>query len=139
NLPSAAATRASYYARVRSGRFLASRRRPDRSSAAGHPHRRRGRPDPGAPGWLARVLVTCRHPTSRAGRAPAVEPDALLTAASRTHLPPGVPMTGLARRTLLWLAAIAIAAGCGSTNRPRISVDPPSPVPYPQRLRGPDA
>src|SRR2546427_6862622 len=85
------------------------------------------------------LLVTCRHPTSRAGGAPAVEPGALLTAASRTHLPPGVPMTELARRTLLWLAAIAIAAGCGSTNPPRTSVDPPPPVLNLQKLDVPQA
>ncbi|TMB12392.1 MAG: beta-mannanase [Deltaproteobacteria bacterium] len=48
-------------------------------------------------------------------------------------------MTELARRTLLWLAAIAIAAGCGSTNPPRTSVDPPPPVLNLQKLDVPEA
>ena len=47
-------------------------------------------------------------------------------------------MTELARRTLLWLATIAIGVGCGATNPPHASVDPPPPVGNLRRLRKSD-
>ena len=48
-------------------------------------------------------------------------------------------MTELARRTLLWLATIAIGVGCGATNPPHASVDPPPPVGNLRRLDVPEA